>query len=211
MFDEISPGGLALVTFLVVAASPGPANISLAATAMAHGRRAGFAMAAGLSVGLAVWGLVALLGLHAVLASTPALMTALKAFGAAYLLWLAWQSGRVAFRPDVAGPGQAAPGGAGRFAWRGLSLNLLNPKAVLAWTATLSVAVPATGEPVALGPIVAMCAVIGLANYAVHAVVFSFGGVMETYRRLRRWIEAATALVLGSSGIALMLWRSRPQ
>ena len=55
--------------FFVVAASPGPATLAAATASMNFGRQSGFQFGMGLSVGLALWGLVAATGLGAILQS----------------------------------------------------------------------------------------------------------------------------------------------
>ena len=55
MGEPAALGAIALA-FLVVAASPGPANLACASVAMARGRRDGLRIAAGLAIGLALWG-----------------------------------------------------------------------------------------------------------------------------------------------------------
>lgn len=192
------------VSFVALTAAPGPANLALATTTMARGRRAGVRMAVGLAAGLALWGVVAASGLAVLLDLAPGLLVAIKLGGGAYLLYLAVLSARNALSRDAG----AAPGGdaAGLFR-RGLALNLLNPKAVLAWTASLSLGLGAAPIWVA----VALCAPLGLASYLGHAVVFSLGGVRAAYARARSWVEGATAAVLAAAGLSLVFWRIRPE
>jgi len=81
--------------FFVVAASPGPGNLAGATVAMMHGRRIGLTFAAGLASGLIFWGLLAAMGMGAVLQSSATALFAFKLLGGAYLLWLALQSALV--------------------------------------------------------------------------------------------------------------------
>ena len=66
------------LAFFVVAVSPGPANLSKAAIAMAHGRRTSLIYGLGLSCGLVFWELVAASGMGAVLQSSLYLLMALN-------------------------------------------------------------------------------------------------------------------------------------
>ena len=66
--------------FFVVAVSPGPANLSNAAIAMAHGRRTSLIYGLGLSCWLVFWGLVGASGVGAVLQSSLYLLMALERF-----------------------------------------------------------------------------------------------------------------------------------
>ena len=193
------------LAFLVAAGSPGPATLAVAATAMARGRRAGMATGLGLGLGLAFWGVIAAAGLGAaILAWAPALVV-LRLAGGAFLLWLAWKSAKSALQPDVADDPSPLPDRA--LFRRGLLLNLLNPKAVLAWGAVIAIGLPQGAGPAEFAAIVAVCSAIGVALYAIYAVAFSMPPVRGWYTRARRGIEAACALSFGLAGIRLMLWR----
>ncbi|MCD0504670.1 LysE family transporter, partial [Bordetella petrii] len=58
---------LILAAALVASASPGPATLAIAGTSMAHGRRAGMAMASGITTGSLCWSCMAAFGLGAVM------------------------------------------------------------------------------------------------------------------------------------------------
>lgn len=189
-----------LATFAFAAGSPGPATLAVAGTSMAKGRRHGVALALGLSLGLAAWGVLAGLGLDVVIAHFAPALVALKLAGAAFLFYLAWKSGCAALTPSQS-PGAATSGGAGQVFWRGVWLNLLNPKAALAWVAALALG---SGGTVA----VALCALIGLAFYLFYATVFSLRGVMAAYARAARWIEAFFAGFFALAGLRLLTWRA---
>jgi len=187
------------LAFLLVAASPGPANLACASVAMARGRAAGLRMALGLALGLSVWGLAAVAGLGALLQRFELALVVLKLLGAAYLLWLAAAAARSAM--------QAAPAAlpiSGR-SWfrRGLMLNLSNPKAVFAWMAALSVGLEAGNglAPVLLAAL--LCMGIGLVNYLLWALLFSTGPAMQAYAHLRRWIDWGVAglFVVAGAGV----------
>ena len=201
--------GLLLVwaTFLLVAASPGPANLAMATTAMARGRRASVPMALGLTLGLWSWGIAAAAGLGAILLALPAAMTALRLLGGAYLLWLALQSARSALRRD--GPDLAADARpARRLFLGGLLLNLSNPKAVLAWTSVLAVGLPEGSDPAMLVVALGGCLLLGAANVFGHLALFGTARARALYDRARRWIEAATAALLGAAGLRLLTERA---
>lgn len=199
--DGMALGVITSVTaFAFAAGSPGPATLAVAGTAMARGRRHGLAMALGLSLSLGLWGGVAGLGFGALIAHYAPALLALKLIGAGYLFYLAWKSGRAAMRPDE---DTATPLDQGRYFWRGVWLNLLNPKAVLAWIAALALG---SGSALTIG----LCALVGLALYLFYATVFSFERVMEGYARARRWIEAFFAGFFALAGVRLLFWKAAP-
>lgn len=188
--------------FFIVAVSPGPANIAVATVAMHSGRRTGLLFGLGLSVGLAFWGVVAATGLGVMLQNTTTFLTLLKLLGGAYLIWLAIQSGRSAARKSVAA--EEASTKQGRWFWRGLLLNLSNPKAVVAWMAALSMGLGQETDGRAVATATLVCMGIGFANYAGYALTFSLPGFMAGYRRLRRWIDGAVAGLFALAGFGLI-------
>ena len=189
------------LAFFIVAASPGPATLGCAAVSMAHGRAAGLAFGAGLGMGLTVWGILAALGLGAVLASSAWLLTVLKIAGGLYLLWLAYGSGRAALAPAPQTRGEVE---AGRWLWRGLALNLSNPKAIFAWVATLSIGLDPTATVITVALATVICAAIGFAIYALWALGFSHTRVMALYQRGRRWVQGAVAVLFATAGLGLI-------
>ncbi|MDT8343985.1 MAG: LysE family transporter [Thermohalobaculum sp.] len=196
------------LAFFVAAASPGPATLSVAATAMARGRTAGLAMAAGLSLGLGLWGVVAATGLGAVVLAWAPALEVLRLAGGVFLLWLAWQSARSAFSPAAAaGAASVATGPWGIFR-QGLLLNLLNPKALLAWGAVIALGMPADAGAAEFAAIVAVCSALGCAIYAGYAALFALPAVRAGYARSRRWIDGACAAGFATAGGALLAGRA---
>ena len=191
-----------LATFAFAAASPGPATLAVAATAMSAGRARGLSMALGLAIGLGFWGILAAIGVGALVAQSAMALTILKGIGGLYLLYLAVISWRSANVPVPAT--EASPTPSGRHFRRGLILNLGNPKAVLAWVAAL-----ALGSDGAVDQslwLVGACIVFGFVLYAVYALVFSLAQVMSAYRAAKRWVDRVFAVLFAAAGVRLLLW-----
>ena len=162
----------ALIAFVFAAGiltlTPGlDTAIVLRASAL-EGRRAGIAAAAGITLGLMVWGAASAIGLTALLAASSLAYTALKWVGAAYLIGLGLM---MALRPKgapVAEAEGAAVHGVGLWLRRGLLTNLLNPKVGVFYVAFLPQFTPA-GVPA--GPFIALLVAIhillGVAWFAV--------------------------------------------
>ena len=81
-----------------------------------------------------------------VLAAYAGVLTLIKIAGGLYLLWLASKSLRSAMRPNGAASLPTAPQAATplRMWGAGVLLHLTNPKAVMAWLATIALGVTAT-------------------------------------------------------------------
>lgn len=99
----------------------------LAGLAAVEGRRSGMAAVAGVALGLLLNGVLAALGLAALLSAAPSLWSVLRLAGAGMMLWLAWETWRSA---DETGDRQG-DNTAGRSFAAGAMVNLLNPKAYL--------------------------------------------------------------------------------
>lgn len=196
----------AAATFFLLAAAPGPATMTVAATAMAHGRRAALAASLGLALSLAAWGAVAAAGFGALLTTSETALTVLKFAGAAVLFWLAIGAAKSAARPGAEATDAPAAARSG-FAWflRGAALNGANPKALVAWGAV--VIVGSGADAGAAWTIWAICAALGLAIYVAYSALFAAAPVRRIYARLRRGAEAIVALVFGAAALRLLTWR----
>ena len=155
----------------------------------------------GLSCGLAFWGLVAGSGMGAVLQSSAYLLTILKILGGLYLFWLAYQAARSAWQAD-----QQFKTVSRNRSWflQGILLNLSNPKAVFAWMAALSVGLSSNDNVYAIATATLACIAAGLVGNLLYSIVFSIGGVMQTYRRIRRWVDGAVAGMFAFAGFSLI-------
>lgn len=198
----------ALLAFFIAAASPGPATMAVAATSMARGRPAGLILGFGLSLGVCFWGVLTALGLGALmLAWAPALII-LKIVGGLYLFYLAWMSAKDALTDNDTTPLAGRTAGGGALFRRGLVLNLLNPKAVLAWTAAIALGLPDEGAQSYLIAVVVLCSVMTVAIYAAYAMLFSLAAVRAAYSRVRRWCDALFAACFAAAGLRLIFWKT---
>jgi threonine/homoserine/homoserine lactone efflux protein len=198
---------LALLAWAVAAASPGPATITIAATAMSGGRRAGLLTGAGVQCGSAAWGLAAMLGMSAMMLSHGWLMEVLRYAGAAYLLYLAAKSLLAALHP-VAGRAPVQPRNAGLPPfWRGLLIHLTNPKAIFAWGAVFAVFVPPGSAPVDLVSIYLSLSLMSAAVFLGYGLLFSDARISGHYQRLARWFEAAFAALFGVAAVKILTAR----
>ena len=169
MWDIIT--GLGLVNFLafvggglLVNLTPGQDIFFATASGIQDGPRSG--VMAGLGVGLGALWHVALsaLGLSALIAATPAALSAIKYAGAAYLLYIAWKSWN--------DPGHIRVGIAQRSGWaalrKGALTNMLNPKPILFMLAFLPQFVNPTLGPVWM-QIVFLGSVFGITGTIITA------------------------------------------
>lgn len=187
--------------FFVVAASPGPATLATATVSMSSGRQNGFSFGVGLSVGLAFWGLVAASGLGAMLQASSVTLMTLKILGGAYLLWLAYRSTLSACQETLE---LASVKSNGSWFKSGLFLNLSNPKAVVAWMATLSLGIGDHNGIWQVASATLLCVALGFLIYTGYVLVFSTSSAMNVYVRLRRWIDGVVAGLFALAGFSLI-------
>lgn len=199
----------AFLTYLVMAASPGPGNLTIGAVAARHGRAAGLVFAAGLLGGGLTWALLAATGISALLSAIGEIMTVLKIGCAVFLLWLSWRSARAALsRPRaVSGDAEKAPG-LRALARRGYLLQVSNPKSILTWAAVMALGLHAGSGAQTSFVIIAGCEVIGAAVFGGYALLFALPVVARGYRRAYRFIEASLAGFFAFAGIRLLIARN---
>ena len=131
---------LSYAAFLLAMASPGPNVLAVIGTSMGGGRASGVALALGVAAGSLGSGVLTVLGLSALLASYAHALTVIKIAGGVFLLWLAFKAFRSAASAydieaaELAG-GRRTPAG---YALRGLTIQMTNPKAAIAWIAIVS-------------------------------------------------------------------------
>lgn len=196
-----------LLASLVLVVTPGPDMAFVLGQTLAGGARRGWAATAGVYAGVCVHIGLAAAGVAALLAAHPALFTALRIAGAAYLAWLGLQALRAAFRGGGEG-GHAAAGATslGAAFRQGFATNLLNPKVGLFFLAFVPLFVdparsPAWLQMLVLGP---MLPAIALPFYALL-----IPGAARVAGRLRassaaRWLDGAAGALFLGLGIRLL-------
>jgi threonine/homoserine/homoserine lactone efflux protein len=188
-------------TCLVIELTPGPNMGYLAVLSASSGRRAGFAAALGVALGLLIVGLGAALGLAAVIANSRWLYEMLRWAGVLYMLWLAWEGWH--------GEAETSPGTAAnatdnaRLFARGLITNLLNPKAGIFYLAILPTFVdparPLVGQTITLSLIYVTIATL------VHSAIVLLADATRPWLQGRRSVLIRRVLSLLLALIALWL------
>ena len=95
-----------------------------------------------------------------------------------------------------------------RYAIRGFTIQMTNPKAALAWIAIISLGLQ-KGAPLWVGfAVVVGTAVLSAVIHCLYALTFSTRAMVHRYGRARRWIQAALAGFFAVAGIRLLMSRS---
>lgn len=188
-------GVLALLTLV-----PGPDMAVVTRRALVAGRADALRAAAGVVLGLMVWGSLAVLGLTALLAASPAAYTVVKTLGVLYLLWLGLQ----ALRARGHGTEVAEVPLRGRPLLTGLTTNLLNPKIAVFYTALLpTLAPPSLPGGWALAVLVLVHGALTLAWLGACAHVLARTRAVAGRPALRRALDRVTGVALLAFAVRL--------
>jgi len=198
----------ALSVFALIA-SPGPDFFYVLGRGMAQGPRAGLLSAFGISLGLCGHTTVAVLGLSALLATSPWLFWGVKMAGAAYLFWIgckmlrSWGARGASHEPaQVLAPGEPA------IVRQAMLTNLLNPKAALTFVAFLPqwVRVGSASIPAQFAMLGAITVLLALAWFSLVGLAAArLGALLKRHPRIESGANLATGTLLLALGVALAL------
>lgn len=187
-------------TVLPLICTPGPDMLFVASQALSGGAPAGLRSTAGVCLGYMVHSALVALGVAAIIAASPLLFQALRWFGVAYLVYLAFQLIRSAMKPGhltlVAKPVKDQ-------LQRGFLTAFLNPKGMMIYFAILPQFMQQGGS-IALQALVlsaifiVLCALV----YTILSVVIATVGKHGSFSdRRRRWVEGiAGGLLIVAAG-----------
>lgn len=186
--------GAFLATMVLMAVTPGPANLFAIATGIQRGRAQVLIGVAGMNAATLVWFTGAALGLSALMAAFPQAFRILAIAGGLYVAWLGIGSilaglrgeGGPAVRPDVHGAQSAF--------LDGFSVQIANPKALLFFTAVLPPFLDPARPMTAQLPLYA-AATLGMDVIAMSA--YGLGGAAMAGRMTRPGFRRAYALTVG--------------
>jgi threonine/homoserine/homoserine lactone efflux protein len=202
----VSPAELAALLAFCTAMSfsPGPNTTLATALAANHGLRRALRFCIAVPTGWTLLMLTCGLGLGALVTGVPALNWAIKIFGVAYMLWLAFK---------LAGARQLAQADPRRLEVtfpQGVGLQFLNIKAwMLALTLTAGWVVNTGGQPAPnpmerLAIISAVMMVFAFASNFLYALVGSLLRQWLTQGARLLWFNRALALVLAGTAIWML-------
>lgn len=190
------------LVLIAAIASPGAALLYFIKSCVSMGRVAGIATGIGLGLAASLWTLAALLGLESLFLLFPWMYSALKIFGAAYLLWIAYETWRKAQAPM-----SQASTRTGRAFVSGFLVNAGNPKSVLFAAAVIVVVFPQGLAAKDIALIVANHLLLEIAFYTVFALLLSSAPARRSYLNAKPILDRVTAVILGSLGLRLLIER----
>ena len=193
------------IVHLLALMSPGPDFLFVSQMAVSRSRRQALFGVVGITLGIAVWAALALLGLHWLLQRLAWLQQLIALAGGLYLGWLGIALLRGALRPAVATTVAAPPPRSDLATLRtGLLTNLANPKAVVYFGSVFS-GFLGDASAAARGQLWLLISAESLLWFALVALVFGIPLMRRGYLRLARGIDALAGVVFIGFGLHLLL------
>jgi threonine/homoserine/homoserine lactone efflux protein len=181
------PDTSSLLAFALIALgmvlTPGPNMIYLVSRSISQGTKAGLISLAGVATGFIFYILAAVFGITALLFAVPFAYDALRLAGAAYLLFLAWQT----VRPGGRSPFQVKQlpkDGPRKLYLMGLLTNLLNPKVAMMYLSLLPQFIdPAKGS--VFTQLMVLCAIQVATSVTVNSLIAASAGQIAGFLQRR--------------------------
>ncbi len=203
-----SPIALAFGTYFLAAASPGPSNMAIMGVAMRDGRTPALILASGVMTGSLFWAVLAATGISTLLATYSKALFVIKVIGGFYLLYLAMRAGKSAMQPTSAFTGVDAGRTTPRYLplyRQGVLMHIGNPKAIMSWTAIMSLGLREDAPNGTLPAIIGGCALLGIITFGGYAIIFSTARMIACYSRLGRWIQGLFSALFTVAGLKLLV------
>lgn len=195
---------LILSAALIASASPGPATLAIAGTAMSVGRLNAFALASGITTGSIIWSISAALGLGAIMSTNSWLVEIIKYLGASYLLYLAYKSAASAMKDSKTEFVKVQKQGLHISFSKGLLLHLTNPKAILFFTSLYVIGLTPDATSLDLTIVVLAIGAQSFIVFHLYAFLFSNRAVANIYFHGRRFFEGVFAIAFAGAGMRIL-------
>jgi len=195
-----------LFTAFIVCLVPGIGVVYTLSSTLGQGFRAGFWASLGCTIATLVHLAVALGGLAAVLHTSALLFQTIKYAGVAYLLYMAWGTlkgtGGLALEA-------AAPQSVAQLVWRGIVLNLLNPKLPLFFVAFLPQFMAVNDGPYVMAELGVVFAVLTFLTFLGYTALAASGRQAILSRpAVMAWMRRAFAASFAALGVRLAFERA---
>ncbi len=198
---------VALVHLLAVM-SPGPDFAMVSRNALLQSRRAGILSAAGLAIGILVHVMYSLLGIGLLIAQSVLLFNAIKWAGAAYLIYVGWQSLRAkSFHAHAADERDGSTHAMTDIAAvrMGFLTNVTNPKVTLFFLALFTQVVDPT-TPLAIQVLYGLeMSFATFLWFSFVAAILSHGSIKRRFVPIQHRVERVFGAVLIALGIRVAL------
>ena len=182
---------------------PGPDFVAVVRSSMTRGTTAGLLTTIGVSIGLAFYATLSLLGLSAVLVQYQWLTWAVRLLGGAYLIYLGIRLLRS--KPATMGNDVARGPVRGNALLFGFLVTLTNPKAIVLFASVFATAVTSSTPGWLMMLMIGLVVASALVWYSIVALFMSSAPVVRRFQHARHWIErvaGASFVLIGGRIIA---------
>jgi len=198
--------GSITLALMLGAISPGPTFIYVAKNSMAISRKHGLftALGTGTGTGAAIFGLLAVMGLQAILLAVPSAYLALKIFGGLYLLWLAYKIIKHAKEPMASTEGAVHNMSYAQAFRLGLITQLSNPKIAIVLASIFTALLPKEIPTYFYVVLPMLCFFIDAGWYSLVAVALSAEGPRKVYLKSKAVFDRIAGGVMTLLGLKLI-------
>ncbi|QIO06697.1 LysE family translocator [Acinetobacter shaoyimingii] len=196
-------GSIALALMLG-AISPGPTFIYVAKNSIAVSRKHGLFTALGTGTGAALFGLLAVLGLQAILLAVPSAYLILKICGGLYLLWLAFKILRHAKEPIEVANDDTQQMSFAKAYRTGLVVQLSNPKIAIVLASIFTALLPKEIPTYYYFVLPTLCFFIDAGWYSLVAMALSAEGPRKVYLKFKKIFDRIAGGVMTVLGLKLI-------
>lgn len=195
---------------LVALASPGPDFFFVSQTAVSKSRTEALFGVAGITLGVAFWAALSLLGLQIIFDKFFWLQSLITFLGGIYLCYLAFLLIRGALKSSAQQqvPKVELKASLSKTFLFGLATNLSNPKAVIYFSSIFSVfLLPSMGTQERM-TIFSLVTIESFVWFAFIALFFGMPSLKKGYQKSAKYIDGLSGLVFGIFGLGL-IWKSK--
>lgn len=196
--------GSITLALMLGAISPGPTFIYVAKNSIAISRKHGLFTALGTGTGAAIFGLLAVMGLQAVLLAVPSAYLALKICGGLYLLWLAFKIIKHAKEPMDSADTSVQPMSYKQAYRLGLITQMSNPKIAIILASVFTALLPKDIPTYFYVVLPVLCFFIDAGWYSLVAVALSAEGPRKVYLRFKALFDRIAGGVMTLLGLKLI-------
>lgn len=196
--------GSITLALMLGAISPGPTFIYVAKNSIAISRKHGLFTALGTGTGAALFGLLAVMGLQAILLAVPSAYLALKICGGLYLLWLAFKIIKHAKEPMETTNGETAPMSYKQAYRLGLITQMSNPKIAIVLASIFTALLPKDIPTYFYVVLPLLCFFIDAGWYSLVAVALSAEGPRKVYLKSKAIFDRVAGGVMTLLGLKLI-------
>jgi len=188
---------------LIALMSPGPDCFIVMQTAVGRSRKEALCCVLGITLGVAFWAALSLLGLQWLFERFAWLQQVIMLLGGLYLGWLAYLLLKSAFKKAPQAEVQTAGSGMRSFIV-GLLTNLSNAKALIYFSSVFSLFVTGDMGSTEAGVIYAVVVLESLLWFSFVALILGMPKPKTFYRKSGKWIDGICGAIFGAFGVALV-------